>query len=163
MTEQIEGLVQKVESLKDREARQTALDLIQAIMELHGAGLERIMELVAQAHEPLLDVFASDEKVEGLLLLYGLHPVDLEGRVKRALDRVRLTMLSRNASAHLLGIENGAIRIRIDGANPFSGPELKAALEEAVYAAAPDATNLVILGIPEPASGFVPLSSLVAM
>ena len=159
MIEQIESLVSKVNSLEDREARQTALDLVQAIMDLHAAGLERMMDL---ATEPVLEAYVDDEKVEALLLLHGLHPIELEARVKHALESVRVTVLSRNASAHLLGVDEGRVRIRVDGANPFSGIELRTAIEQAIYKAAPDAEGLTILGIPEPESGFVPLATLVA-
>ena len=53
-------------------------------MELHGAGLDRLMEIVAQAGASgyaLMDDFAGDDLVASLLLLYGLHPHDLETRV----------------------------------------------------------------------------------
>lgn len=164
-TQQIEALVHKVESLADREARQTALDLVQAVMDFHGAGLERMMELISETGETgeqLFETFAQDEKVQGVLLLYGLHPIDLETRVARAIESVRITVLSRNASARLMSIDGGVVRVRVDGANPFNGPELKAEIERAIYSAAPDANGVFIEGIPEPSPGFVPLASLLA-
>jgi hypothetical protein len=163
--QQIEALVHKVESLTDHAARQTALDLVQAIMDFHGAGLERMMELISETGETgdwLFQAFAQDEKVQRVLLLYGLHPVDLETRVTNALESVRITVLSRNASAHLISVDDGLVRVRVDGANPFNGSELKAEIEEAIYAAAPDANGVVIQGIPEPAAGFVPLAALLS-
>ena len=85
--EQIEGLIRKVENLPDPEARASALALMQALMEFHGAGIERIMEIVAESGEAWLcrslTNFAADDLVGSLLLLYGQHPVPLETRVTR--------------------------------------------------------------------------------
>jgi hypothetical protein len=88
----IEGLVKKLENGADPASRSTARELIQSLMELHGAGLERILEIVAtsgDAGQGLIDSVARDELVGSLLVLYGLHPDNFEARVLRALDKVR--------------------------------------------------------------------------
>ena len=45
--DRLEDLVQKVRSLKDSDARDAALELVQAVMDLHAAGLDRMMEIVS--------------------------------------------------------------------------------------------------------------------
>jgi hypothetical protein len=62
--QKIEGLVRKLETLADPNARACAQELVQSLMDLHGAGLEQMMEIVWQAKEPgnaIIDGFARDE------------------------------------------------------------------------------------------------------
>jgi hypothetical protein len=90
--EQLDGLIQAIESFADPAARANAREAIQMLMELHGAGLERILEIVAVGDAPagaIIDRFARDDLVGSLLLLYGLHPLDLDTRVRQALDKAR--------------------------------------------------------------------------
>ena len=76
----IDGLVQQVESAADPALRSAARELIQSLMELHGAGLERIIEIVSNAKETagLVQILSQDELVSSLLVLYNLHPEDFE-------------------------------------------------------------------------------------
>jgi hypothetical protein len=77
------------------------VELVQSLMELHGTGIGRMMEIVAESGESGLDVidgFGRDELVGGLLLLYGLHPIPLETRVRQALDKVRPYLQSHGAT-----------------------------------------------------------------
>jgi Fe-S cluster biogenesis protein NfuA/nitrite reductase/ring-hydroxylating ferredoxin subunit len=161
--EQVEGLIRKVENLPDPTARDTALELVQALMEFHGAGLERLMEIVAEAGDPgyaLFDNFAADELVGSLLLLYGLHPLPIETRVTRALDKVRPYLDSHGGNVELLGIADGVVRLRMQGSCkscPASAMTLKLAIEEAIYAAAPDVVAIAAEGVAEepPVTGLV--------
>jgi Fe-S cluster biogenesis protein NfuA len=158
--QKIEGLVRRIESIADEQTRASALELFQSIMDLHGAGLERMMEIAFEAGEPgqaIIDNFSRDELVASLLLLYGLHPLDLETRVMQALDKVRPYLRSHGGYVELLGIKDGAISLRLEG--NFSGcgssPQtLKMAIEDAIYTAAPDLTELrveVVAERPSPA------------
>ncbi len=102
--QRIEGLVRKIESLSDPEARESALELMQSLMDFHGAGLDRLMEIVAEAGDAgysIFDNFARDELVGSLLLLYNLHPVPLEMRVMGALDKVRPYLDSHGGNVEL--------------------------------------------------------------
>lgn len=144
--QQIEGLVHRVESLSDANARQTALELFQLIMELHGAGLDRMMGIAFDAGDTgraIINRFADDELVASLLLLYGLHPLDLEGRVMAALEKVRPFLRSHGGSVELLGIADGVVRLRLGGGGS-STQALRQAVEEAVYNAAPDVTAIQV-------------------
>jgi hypothetical protein len=158
----IDGLVQKLESSPDS-SRGIARDLIQSLMELHGAGLERIIEIVStaggDAGAVILQSLAHDELVSSLLVLYGLHPEDFETRVRRGLDKVRPLARSRGASLEIIAIGEQEVRVKITG--PATG-ELQDAVREALFETAPDATDVVIEGGVDRAHGssFVPLSSL---
>ena len=157
-TDRITSLVQKVQSLPDPGGRETALELVQEIMDLHAAGLERIMQLItaAEAGAPILDSIAGDELASSVLLLHDLHPLDIEQRLKRALARDEFH--ARGASVELVSIDDGVVRIRIEG-----GPGLKASVEAAALDAAPDAVSIVVEGGREEGGpGFVPLTQLLA-
>ncbi len=162
--QQIEGLVRNIENLPDAVARTNALELVQALMEFHGAGLERLMEIVADAGEPgyrIFDDFARDHLVGSVLLLYGLHPLSLEARVSGALDKVRPYLDSHGGNVELLSVsDDGAVRLRLEGSCkscPSSSMTLKLAIEEAIYEAAPDVTSIEAEGVAEQpkATGFV--------
>ncbi len=162
--QQVESLIRKIENLSDPEARAVAVELMQALMDFHGAGLDRLMEIVAEAGEPgyaVFDKFAGDEVVANLLLLYGLHPVPLETRVLGALDKVRPYLDSHGGNVELLGVEDGVVRLRLQGSCktcPSSAMTLKLAIEEGIYAAAPDVTAIEAEGVAESApapTGFV--------
>lgn len=166
--QQIEGLIQKIETIAEPTVRASAIELVQMLMEVHGAGLERIMELVWQAGEPgqaIIDRLGRDQVVSSLLLVHGLHPDDLETRVQRALDQVRPYLHSHGGDVQLLGIADGRVRLRLQGSChgcASSTVTLKLAIEEAIYEAAPDVMELEVEGVVEPSSpsGFVPLDKL---
>lgn len=163
--QEVEGLIRKIEALSDPEARAAAVELMQALMDFHGAGLDRLMEIVSEEGETgyrIFDEFARDETVANMLLLYGLHPVPLETRVLQALDEVRPYLDSHGGNVELLGIEEGVVRLRLQGSCktcPSSSLTLKLAIEEAIYKEAPDVAAIEAEGVEEqpPAapSGFV--------
>lgn len=161
--QQVEGLVRKIESLPDAAARASALELVQALMDFHGAGLDRLMEIVAGAGEAgyaIFDDFARDDLVSSLLLLYGLHPVPLETRVMQALDKVRPYLDSHGGNVELLGITDEVVHLRLQGSCkscPSSSMTLKLAIEEAILAAAPDVRAIEAEGVVQPPAptGFV--------
>jgi len=166
--EKIEALVHKVESLTDAEARGHALELFQLVMELHGASVERMMNIVYEAGEPgqaIIDKLGRDELVGSLLLLYGLHPLDLESRVAQALDTLRPELRAHGAQVELLNVNNGVVRLRLEqrpNGCGSSAQSLRTVIEEAIYGAAPDITALqvedgVAQALP---SAFVQLSGL---
>ncbi len=161
--QRIEGLIRKLESLADPEAREAATELVQSLMDFHGAGLDRLMEIVAEAGDPgyaIFDDFARDDLVASLLLLYGLHPVALETRVMQALDKVRPYLDSHGGNVEFLGVTDGVVRLRLQGSCkscPSSSMTLKLAIEEAIYTAAPDISGIEAEGVVEQptATGFV--------
>jgi Fe-S cluster biogenesis protein NfuA len=84
-----------------------------------------------------------------MLLLYGLHPLELETRVRQALDTVRPSLESHGGDVELLGIDEGVVRVRLQGSSsghvcPSTTATQRQALEAAVYDAAPDVVALEI-------------------
>jgi Fe-S cluster biogenesis protein NfuA/nitrite reductase/ring-hydroxylating ferredoxin subunit len=151
----METLLGEIESLQDPIARAKAAEVIQVLLELYGEGLARVMEVVAQGEdsERAFEVLAGDELVSHLLLLHGLHPLDVETRVVRALEEVRPYLQSHGGNVELLGIEGGVARVRMQGSCdgcPSSAVTLKLAIEEAVQKAAPDLEGIEAEGVTEP-------------
>ena len=147
----IEELVRRVEAIPDREHRETAHALMEAILELHGAGLDRMMEIAFESGESgkaMIRRFASDGLLSSLLVLHGLHPDDIETRVLHALGKM-------HGNAELLGVFEGVVRIRLTG----SGCGLRESVETTVREAVPDAAEIVITEGPA-VNGFVPLAAL---
>lgn len=152
-TDRLESLVEKVRSLPDADARDSALALVQAVMELHAAGLERMMEMVAP-ETALLEEFAKDPAVSAILLLHNLHPHDLNTRVRNALDQPSLR--GRGATVELVSIRGAMVHVRIEG-----GPALEGAVRNAITEAAPDVDDIQI-DVVGAKNGFVPLTQLLA-
>jgi hypothetical protein len=154
----IEELVARVEALPDPRARDLTIELLRAVMDLHAAGIGRMLEIVADRVETI----ANDDLCSALLLLHGLHPDSLETRVARALERLELRLGSRGAAISLLRIEEGAVHLRYEGSSARSAAGVRETVEEYLYGAAPEIAAITIEGLREPSDGFVPLEELVA-
>ena len=128
--------------------------MVQTLLELYGEGLGRIVESVGRlGSEELKDELLGDELISHLLLLHGLHPVDVETRVLGALDEVRPYLESHGGNVQFLGIEDGVARVRLEGSCdgcPSSTMTLKLAIEEAVQKAAPELEGVEAEGVAEP-------------
>jgi len=165
--QRIGQIVEQLEASADPNARAMAKELLESLMALHGAALERILELASEAGEAggaIIRKCGRDELVSSVLLLYGLHPEDLRTRVTRALEKSRSNFEAHGASAELVSInEDGAVRLRLQ-VHGFgsSASSVKSTLEAVIQDAAPDATSIVV----EEAdavltrSGFVSLAQL---
>ncbi|MFZ0521689.1 MAG: NifU family protein [Candidatus Acidiferrales bacterium] len=167
--QRIGEMVERLESAADPSVRAMARELVESLMALHGAGLERILELAAEAGETgenIIRKCGCDELVSSLLLLYGLHPEDLQSRVMRALEKSRPFLQSHSASAELISTsEDGKVSVRVHlkaGGCGSTATTVKATLEAAIQDAAPDATSIVVED-PSAAlaqTGFVSLAQL---
>src|SRR3954452_20128843 len=159
----METLLAEIEALKDPNARSKAAEVVQVLLELYGEGLARMMETIAQGEErkETFEIFAGDELVSHLLLLHGLHPLDVETRVVRALEEVRPYLQSHGGNVELLGVEVRVARLRMQGSCsgcPSSTMTLKLAIEEAIQRTAPDLEGIEAEGVaeePKPTTTFV--------
>ncbi len=151
----VEALLADVERLPDRVAREQANAAVQALLELYGEGLERIVAVVAERDDgELAAAFAADEVVSHLLLIHDLHPVALEDRVLGALEEVRPYLESHGGNVELLGVEAGVVRLRMQGSCsscPSSTVTLKLAIEEAIRKAAPEVEEIEAEGVAQDA------------
>ncbi len=162
----VEELVERVEDLQARldasgasVTREVAEELVSAVVQMYGAGLERIVAALMDAGpegERSAAALADDPLVATLLLIHDLHPVPLEGRVQQALDSVRPYMESHGGNVELLSLEHGVARIHLQGSCSdcsASSVTLELAIKQALEEAAPDLEGLEVEGMNAAATG----------
>ncbi len=145
----VQELTGRLEDLDDPESRDLAEELTAAVVQMYGAGLERIVEL---ADDTTRDGMAKDDLVAGLLMIHDLYPIPIEERVAEALDTVRPYMESHGGNVELLGIEDGIARLRLEGSCKScraSSSTLELAVRQALEEAAPDLDGMDVEGIVE--------------
>jgi Fe-S cluster biogenesis protein NfuA len=148
--ERIEQLALAVEQWKEEPLRETARELVKAVLSLHASGLERILSLVGAKGDcgsEILAACAADELVASLLMLHNLHPRNLSERVEEALESVRPYLHSHGGNVELLAIDEGVVRLRLQGSChgcPSSAATLKDSIERAILAAAPDVAAIEV-------------------
>lgn len=146
----ITELVRGVEEIEDRESRERALQLMEAVLELHGAGLERMIAIVVEAGESgaaVIRRFTTDDLVSNLLLLHNLHPDDPETRIREAIRRM-------HGKAELMGLFEGVARVRLSA----EGCGLRESVIALVREAAPEIGEVIVEE--SQVNGFVPLGAI---
>ncbi len=160
----IEELIQVLDASTDEGARAHARELVETLLAMQGSALERMMEIIYAAGptgQAMIDDLGRDDLVSSLLLVHGLHPLDLESRVRGAIEKVGPRLAQHGGSVEFLSVSrDGALRLRLAGnchGCPSSILTLKFSIEEAIYAAAPDITSLEVEGTtplePHPTNG----------
>jgi Fe-S cluster biogenesis protein NfuA len=137
-----------------------ALEAVGALVELYGEALRRVVSIGGTA-----DALVADELVSHLLLVHGLHPVDVETRVTGALDEVRPYLGSHGGDVELLGVEDGIARLRLNGTCDgcaSSAVTLKHSIETAIMRAAPELERVEAEGLEEPAPQLLQIGSFTA-
>src|ERR1700692_2961354 len=116
-SERVEKLAARLEQANDPETRAVALELVQAVVELHGAALQRLIDRCLEVPEGqrVLEAALEDDLVSGVFLLHSLHPEDLETRVQRGLESVRPYLRSHGGDCELIGVQEGTVRLRVHG------------------------------------------------
>jgi Fe-S cluster biogenesis protein NfuA/nitrite reductase/ring-hydroxylating ferredoxin subunit len=145
-------------------ARERAEQLVREVVELYGAGLERVLALADD--EALIDRLTADDLVASLLLVHGLHPHDVHRRVSDALDSVRPYLGSHGGDVELLSIEDDVVRLKFAGSCkscPSSAVTLELTVEDAIHAAAPEVASIeVVAAEATPTSTVIPAESLLS-
>lgn len=159
----IESLIGRIEQSSDPQGREAARELVTALLDLHGEGLARLMELIGEAGpagERLIARIAAEPALAGLLLLHGVHPRSMQQRVGEAVESVRPYMQSHGGDVELLGIRDGVVRLRLHGnceGCQASFLTMKVNVERAIYEAAPETAGIEVEGAPgqgpQPAPG----------
>ena len=147
-TERVEKLAARLESGGDPEIRATALDLVQSVVELHGAALQRLVDSLTRtpAGQQILSEALENDLVSSMLLLHNLHPDDLETRVLRGIERARSYLRSHGGDVELAAVRDGIVHLRLHGtcgSCPSSSLTLKNAVEDALFEVAPDIVEIV--------------------
>jgi Fe-S cluster biogenesis protein NfuA len=148
-SDRIEELVGRIESASDPALRAVAKELLEAVLELHGVALDRILDAVADlpAGERTLMQIAEDPLVSSVLSLHGIHPVAMETRIVAAIEKTRPYLTSHGGDVELAAVqEDGTVHVRLQGSCGSCGSSaetLKNKVETAIYDAAPEVTTVI--------------------
>ena len=164
---QLGQLIAQFDQQPDGSQKTAARELVQLLMDVHGAGLERVMEIVFESGDTgqaVIDKLGQDPIVSSLLLLYSLHPANLETRLYKAMERMRPRLRKLACTAEVVRVDAQAVQIRLTTSGHSCGSsskDLRAIVEDCVFEFAPDVNSLEILGLEEHSpAGFVALESL---
>jgi len=166
---QLGQLITQFDQMPEGPQKTACKQLVQLLMDVHGAGLDRIMEIVFEneaAGPAIIDKLGQDSITSSLLLLYSLHPDNLETRLNKAVERMRPRLRKLSYSVDLLTVHEGAVEVRVTSSASghscgSTARDVRTIVEDGVYELAPDITLLEIRGLEEPANaGFVALESL---
>lgn len=152
-SDRIEELVSRIENTGDPAIRAVAQELVQAVIELHGVALERIIDAISELPqgEIALAQLAADELVSSVLSLHGLNPVAIETRVAAALDKARPYLKSHGGDVELASVRDGVVEVRLQGACgtcSSSTETIRSTVEDAIYNAAPEVEAVTANTIP---------------
>lgn len=157
----LQQLVEQVDRLREPVARALLQECLQSLLTFYGQGLERILELAhdnSPLQQPVFERLVNDPLVRSLLLIHGLHPLDLEARLRRAIEKVRPYMESHGGNVELLSLEQDRARLRLQGACrtcPSSAVTMELALRRAIEEFCPDLMGFEVEGVeptPSPAT-----------
>jgi Fe-S cluster biogenesis protein NfuA/nitrite reductase/ring-hydroxylating ferredoxin subunit len=147
---QVEDLLGELLEQSGHQAAHTGEKIVRLLVEYYGSGLERICDIVGTDRPDLIYQLAADPLVESQLILHGLHPLTVEGRIEAALDRVRPYLGSHAGGVSFLGIDDeGVARLKLSGSChgcASSTVTVSLTIEEAVRAAAPELTSIEVDG-----------------
>ncbi len=152
----VEELLDTLRSSGAGGAAPAAEELVRLLVGLYGDGLSHIVAALQDQGPPgtaMLLKLTEDPLVESLLLLHDLHPLDVDARVQRALDRVRPYLGSHAGGVEYLGVRDGVARLRLEGSChgcPSSTVTVQLAIQGAVQDAAPEVTEVVVEGMTAP-------------
>ena len=120
--------------------RERTRGLMHELLEAHRAGLARMLDALGPDAAQRL---CADDEIAALLMLHGLHVVDLRTRVVEAVDKLTPRFAAQHATLALVGVSGeGRVQVRVEHAGKRGA--LHAQIEEALAAAAADATELAI-------------------
>lgn len=169
-TARVEELVGALEALPDQAAASLARELVQIVLDRHGAALAAMLDTIGG--EPtgsrLIETLLRDDDVRGVLLLHGLHPAGLEARVREALERLHPHLGVQGVAVEAVEFEEARVRVRLglSDAGRYAGHSsdesaeaIRREVEAAVFAAAPDVAELRCEGLPGRIT-LVPVSSI---
>jgi len=151
--ERVEALLSELRSQAGPQVAATAEELVGCLVELYGAGLARITEIVGEDESgpKLMDKLVADPLVESLLLVHDLHPLDTSARVRRAVEEVLPQLGSHAGNVEYLGLdEAGVLRLRLEQSG-CSADTVRDLIEKAVAGAAPEAAGVAIEMVQPPA------------
>jgi hypothetical protein len=160
LVERAEVLLDRVEAGADPALRTDAVELVRALLELYGEGLARLTAAAVRAGgDATAAELAADGLLRHLLLLHGLHPLDVPARVAAAVEAESARPGGLRPEA--VSVEGSVVRVRLPAASGCrsSAAAAGSALAESIRAAAPEIERVDVAEAP-PLPALIPLASL---
>ena len=141
----VEELLAELRSAADPTVHERAEALVSLLVEFYGAGLERIVALVARepSGEGIVRRLAQDDLLASLFVLHGIHPIPVAERVHEALEGVRPQLGGTRVA--LLGIDDDGVahcEVSLGGCGSAPLDVAQAAVETAILAVAPEIVSV---------------------
>lgn len=154
--EELETLIQEIESTPDNGERQKLFGLIQPVVELHRDALQRMIEIVRESGgEKVIDKFIQDPLLGDLLRGYELVPTaDIEERVNIALEEARPLLHSHGGDVELVEMRGRVAILKLTGSCQGCASSLitlKRGVEATLFRLVPDLRGVEVSGITTPA------------
>ncbi len=145
--EQLNILLESVEQHPDEQVRNHVRALVYTMLDLHHGALQRIVEIVSVQPdgEATLQELVRDELVQAVLMVHELLPYSIEERIENALETAREQLKIYGADVELVSVNNGIALMKLMGSSAtanVSSSILKAEIEHAVHAVAPDLLDI---------------------
>jgi len=120
--------------------RERTRQLMHELLEAHRAGIARLLD----ALDPdVAQRVCADDEIAAMLMLHGLHRVDLRTRVDEAIGKLAPRLAAQHARVELIAVsDDGRVRVRVEHARKrgtFTGE-----IEEALTTAAADAAAIEV-------------------
>ena len=125
---QLGKLITQFDQMPEGPQKVACKELVQLLMDVHGAGLERVMEIVFEdpaSGRAIVDNLARDSVVSSLLVLYSLHPDDLETRVRKAVEQMLPRLRKLSCNAEFVRVDEGAVRMQVTTTGHSCGSSTK--------------------------------------
>ena len=148
-SERLDALLREVDTHADPAARQRASEIVELLMTLHRAALDRVLTLAADpaAGGPALVAQIGDDPIAGpILLAHDLHPHSVEVRVSRTVERLRPVIAARGCRVENVRVEPPAAHLVVKGlaaVQAEAAASLRQAIESAILERAPELTSVV--------------------
>jgi hypothetical protein len=134
-------------------AKDAARELVRLVLEMHGAGLARIVQMLSgagAAGAALVAAMTVDPATRSLLLLYGLHPDPLEQRARRAVDTLRAELGVHDLAIELVQATEALVTLRLrarSGRHRPAAAELRRQIEGVLFEHVPETARVEIDGL----------------
>lgn len=160
-----EDLLEALDTLPDHAASARAREAVQALVDLYGQALARVVAHAADAPDTTRRL-ADDELVGQLLLAHDLHPDPVNTRLDAALDQARALLARQGGDLELLGFDGTEVRVRLTGTggggcgcSTTEPPE--DLVRAAILARAPEVGHVAVETVPAAApQALIPVESL---
>ena len=120
--------------------RERTRHLMRELLEAHRAGIARLLDAL---DDDVAQRLCADDEIAAMLMLHGLHRVDLRTRVADAVGKLAPRLAAQHARLELVDVGgDGHVRLRVEHAGKRGA--LHAQIEEAIAHAAADASAVDI-------------------